>query len=67
MIHFCKAVGIKTSGTMARIRTAHRRGDNTPQPLWPLRDWFDHLVRDTCNAAGAKTSCDASSRLERAR
>jgi hypothetical protein len=47
---------------MAQMRTAlqaaaaaHRRGDNTPQPIRSLRDWLDHLAaRHTCNGVGAQ-------------
>jgi len=40
------------------------RGDNTPQPIWPLRGWPAHLAaRDTCNDVGAKMSFDATKPL----
>jgi hypothetical protein len=51
MIHLCKAIGIKTSRSVARIRTtlqvdaaARAHGDSTPQPLQSLRDRLAHLA-----------------------
>ena len=49
---------------MQADHVAHRRGDNTPQPIRSLRDWPNCLAtHDTCNGVGAKMGLEATKLL----